>query len=123
VSLPLLYSPRNVSGVALAPGASLSELFQFRGSVFVAGLWIATRDGDPASLAALRLGIVDDDLDQVIADGIGGITAPALAIVGRSFRAFPLQRPARAGSRWLFTLTNQGLASVTPDLLLTIEAP
>jgi hypothetical protein len=105
--------PAEAAGV---PGSVLDQDFTFPRRVFVAGVKVIPASGDPADLASLSLRIFDEDDRDLVTD-LRGVVAngeqlpnaqPLLALMGRGFGVFPLQRIVHTFDRWRFSAFNFG---------------
>jgi hypothetical protein len=118
---PVLFSVRGISGVAVPNGSEVGPItFQFPRALFVTGLLLLPRSGSQADLAKLQLRIQDELQADMISDGSVLFEFGGLAMHGRCFRPYPLQRPVLDGDEWRFTVGNDGAAPITVATLAII---
>lgn len=120
---PAIYSLSSFQGVAVPAGGSVGpSAFRWPRDLFVTGLLLVPRSGDPADLANLQLRIQDATYQDLIGDGQGAsFSADGAALHGiaiglvawPNFRRFELQAPVAVGDEWMFTVTSKAGAPIT----------
>lgn len=125
---PSIYRVRGVTNVSIPAATTLGPIrFRFPRAVFVTGVQLLVRSGNPADLAVLDLRISDETFQETISDGQGGVfSAPGVALASlRGWHPFRLQHPVAAGDEWIFRVENTRAAgaAVTPLLFLLFDEP
>lgn len=122
----MLYRVRGISGVSVASGTTLGPIaFRFPRDVFVDGVQLLVRSGNPAELAALEMRIQDETFSDIISDGQGTIFTAAGAMLAsiRGWHPFKVQRPVAVGDSWLISITNNFATPVVPILGILFSEP
>jgi len=120
------------ASVLLPPGAVGPVVFNWGAWAHVVGLLLIPDDGAETTLAKLAIEIFDRRDKALFTDGRGLTNnlqqpnaQPCLAMFGRAFRTFPLDRAARPPAEWRITVKNSDVASrtVAPLVFVVRDLP
>ncbi|MDB4884468.1 MAG: hypothetical protein JWL95_3234 [Gemmatimonadetes bacterium] len=139
---PSIFKVPGSDGLVLAPALVLGEPsvsapmpFIFPFATFVAGVLVLLRpDGVTPTIAAqhgfANLRIIDQNGQPLVSDtrgtlrGTAEAAAPLLALQGRGFHPFAMQKPLKGGEKWIFSLQNESdlLAQTVAGIFLYLES-
>ncbi len=127
-----LYTVRGAAGLALpvasavgSPSVSAEVVQRFQKDILVAGLLVLVAPlagyagGLQAQQAMISATVLDEHLEPIVTDTRGSLTGtnqapaavPSLAISGRAFHPFPMNRVVRSNDVWRFTFQNDDPAN------------
>lgn len=119
LEIPLL------AGTTTGVGALAAlPVFRFPRRVHVTGILLLSSLATAVAQGSLEFGVLDlgeSGEGQMVSDGRFPSTSPALAMHGKQFGWFLLDRPQEHNSRWSFQIANTGAVTLTPLVFLKVE--